>query len=56
MFKCPPIDEYSMLKKIQLGFSIYTIGLSANLLSNIQTLINQNLDISQTYINFSQGL
>ena len=34
---------------------IFTIGLSANLLSNIQTLINQ-LDISQTYINFSQRL
>ena len=28
----------------------------ANFLSNIQTLINQNLVISQTYINFSQRL
>ena len=49
----PPIDEYSMPKKIQY---IFTIDLSANLLFNIQPLINQNLDISQTYINFSQLL
>ena len=33
-----------------------TIGLSANLLSNIQTLINENLDISQTYINLNKRL
>ncbi len=60
-----PGGEYSMPKKEHLKFiNIYkwvfqyivTVGLSANLLSNIQTLINQNLYISQTYLNFSQRL
>ncbi len=49
-FKCTWVEEYLMPKKK------ITTGLSANLLSTIQTLINQNLDISQTYINFSKGL
>ncbi len=39
------------------GFQhIITIGLSANLLSNIQTLINPDLYVKTTYLNFSQHL
>ncbi len=53
-FLLPPNGSYYLVpKKIQY---IFTIGLSANLLSSIQTLINQNLYISQTYTNFSQSL
>ena len=50
----PPYGRlFGTEKKIQY---IFTLGLSANLLANIQMLINQNLDISQTYVNFSQRL
>ncbi len=49
-----------MPKKIQNNFVKLLppggLQISANLLSNIQTLINQNLDIFQTFINLSQRL